>query len=148
MIIYAVMEVSKNSSCCDEWTLLRTLNKDKAISKAKKESNTLKKERFSKTRIELRVHEIPEVQNINEFDNYNSVFYDEKAERAFYDGGYNLVYFDFAEKLNAYRKDKDLTVPAFAHLLNVSLRTLENWLYGKNEPNDFVKNAVMSKLGY
>ena len=137
MIIYAV--VSKNGY--DEWTEFRSLNKQEAI----KEARYLK--RFDDT-IELRVYEIPEVQNINEFDNYNSDFYDEKAERAFYDEGYNLVYFDFAEKLNAYRKDKDLTVPAFAHLLNVSLRTLENWLYGKNEPNDFVKNAVMSKLGY
>lgn len=137
MIIYAV--ISKNGY--DEWTEFRSLNKQEAI----KEARRLK--RFDDT-IELRVHEIPEVQNINEFDNYNSDFYDEKAERAFYDEGYNLVYFDFAEKLNAYRKNKNLTVPAFAHLLNVSSRTLENWLYGKNEPNDFVKNAVMSKLGY
>lgn len=138
MKLYTVYSVSGD----DEWEELRTLDKKEAIEYARNEKDRCKDSRY---RVELRSNEIPNDVNYKTFDDYDSDDYNEEAANDFH-FGYDPIYFDLAERLNAYRNKYNLTVPKFAKYLKVPQRTLENWLSGKILPNDITAYAVVDKL--
>ena len=138
MKLYTVYSVSGD----DEWEELRTLDKKEAIEYARNEKDRCKDSRY---RVELRSNEIPNDVNYKKFDNYDSDDYNEEAANDFH-FGYDPIYFDLDDRLNAYRNKYNLTVPKFAKYLKVPQRTLENWLSGKILPNDITAYAVVDKL--
>lgn len=138
MKLYTVYSVSGD----DEWEELRTLDKKEAIEYARNEKDRCKDSRY---RVELRSNEIPNDVNYKSFDDYDSDDYNEEASNDFH-FGYDPIYFDLDDKLNAYRNKYNLTVPKFAKYLKVPQRTLENWLSGKILPNDITAYAVVDKL--
>ncbi len=138
MKLYTVYSVSGD----DEWEELRTLDKKEAIEYARNEKDRCKDSRY---RVELRSNEIPNNVNYKTFDNYDSDDYNEEAANDFH-FGYDPIYFDLDDRLNAYRNKYNLTVPKFAKYLKVPQRTLENWLSGKILPNDITAYAVVDKL--
>lgn len=138
MKLYIVYSVSGD----DEWEELRTLDKKEAIEYARNEKDRCKDSRY---RVELRSNEIPNDVNYKTFDDYDSDDYNEEAANDFH-FGYDPIYFDFDDKLNAYRNKYNLTVPKFAKYLKVPQRTLENWLSGKILPNNITAYAVVDKL--
>ena len=138
MKVYTVYSVSGD----DEWEELRTLEKKEAIEYARNEKDRCKDSRY---RVELRSNEIPNDVNYKTFDDYDSDDYNEEAANDFH-FGYDPIYFDFDDKLNAYRNKYNLTVPKFAKYLKVPQRTLENWLSGKILPNNITAYAVVEKL--
>ena len=138
MKLYTVYSVSGD----DEWEELRTLDKKEAIEYARNEKDRCKDSRY---RVELRSNEIPNNVNYKTFDNYDSDDYNEEAANDFH-FGYDPIYFDLDDRLNAYRNKYNLTVPKFAKYLKVPQRTLENWLSGKILPNDITADAVVDKL--
>lgn len=138
MKLYTVYSVSGD----DEWEELRTLDKKEAIEYARNEKDRCKDSRY---RVELRSNEIPNDVNYKTFDDYDSDDYNEEAANDFH-FGYDPIYFDLDDKLNAYRNKYNLTVPKFAKYLKVPQRTLENWLSGKILPNDITAYAVVDKL--
>lgn len=138
MKLYTVYSVSGD----DEWEELRTLDKKEAIEYARNEKDRCKDSRY---RVELRSNEIPNDVNYKTFDDYDSDDYNEEAANDFH-FGYDPIYFDFDDKLNAYRNKYNLTVPKFAKYLKVPQRTLENWLSGKILPNNITAYAVVDKL--
>ncbi len=138
MKLYTVYSVSGD----DEWEELRTLDKKEAIEYARNEKDRCKDSRY---RVELRSNEIPNDVNYKTFDDYDSDDYNEEAANDFH-FGYDPIYFDLADRLNAYRNKYNLTVPKFAKYLKVPQRTLENWLSGKILPNNITAYAVVEKL--
>ena len=138
MKLYTVYSVSGD----DEWEKLRTLDKKEAIEYARNEKDRCKDSRY---RVELRSNEIPNDVNYKTFDDYDSDDYNEEAANDFH-FGYDPIYFDLDDRLNAYRNKYNLTVPKFAKYLKVPQRTLENWLSGKIIPNDITAYAVVDKL--
>lgn len=138
MKLYTVYSVSGD----DEWEELRTLDKKEAIEYARNEKDRCKDSRY---RVELRSNEIPNDVNYKTFDDYDSDDYNEEAANDFH-FGYDPIYFDLDDRLNAYRNKYNLTVPKFAKYLKVPQRTLENWLSGKILPNDITAYAVVDKL--
>lgn len=138
MKLYTVYSVSGD----DEWEELRTLDKKEAIEYARNEKDRCKDSRY---RVELRSNEIPNDVNYKSFDDYDSDDYNEEASNDFH-FGYDPIYFDLDDRLNAYRNKYNLTVPKFAKYLKVPQRTLENWLSGKILPNDITAYAVVDKL--
>ena len=138
MKLYTVYSVSGD----DEWEELRTLDKKEAIEYARNEKDRCKDSRY---RVELRSNEIPNDVNYKKFDDYDSDDYNEEAANDFH-FGYDPIYFDLDDRLNAYRNKYNLTVPKFAKYLKVPQRTLENWLSGKILPNDITAYAVVDKL--
>lgn len=138
MKLYTVYSVSGD----DEWEELRTLDKKEAIEYARNEKDRCKDSRY---RVELRSNEIPNDVNYKSFDDYDSDDYNEEAANDFH-FGYDPIYFDLDDRLNAYRNKYNLTVPKFAKYLKVPQRTLENWLSGKILPNDITAYAVVDKL--
>jgi DNA-binding transcriptional regulator YiaG len=138
MKLYTVYSVSGD----DEWEELRTLDKKEAIEYARNEKDRCKDSRY---RVELRSNEIPNNVNYKTFDDYNSDDYNEEVANDFH-FGYDPIYFDLDDRLNAYRNKYNLTVPKFAKYLKVPQRTLENWLSGKILPNDITAYAVIDKL--
>lgn len=138
MKLYTVYSVSGD----DEWEELRTLDKKEAIEYARNEKDRCKDSRY---RVELRSNEIPNDINYKSFDDYDSDDYNEEASNDFH-FGYDPIYFDLDDRLNAYRNKYNLTVPKFAKYLKVPQRTLENWLSGKILPNDITAYAVVDKL--
>ena len=138
MKLYTVYSVSGD----DEWEELRTLDKKEAIEYARNEKDRCKDSRY---RVELRSNEIPNDVNYKTFDDYDSDDYNEEATNDFH-FGYDPIYFDFDDMLNAYRNKYNLTVPKFAKYLKVPQRTLENWLSGKILPNNITAYAVVDKL--
>lgn len=138
MKLYTVYSISGD----DEWEELRTLDKKEAIEYARNEKDRCKDSRY---RVELRSNEIPNNVNYKTFDNYDSDDYNEEAANDFH-FGYDPIYFDLDDRLNAYRNKYNLTVPKFAKYLKVPQRTLENWLSGKILPNDITAYAVVDKL--
>lgn len=140
MKVYRVMSLTDLSD--DSWELLRTTDKQEAVNFAK---NRKKANNDNHRRIELWVNEIPDSLNFKTFDDSSSDDYDKDAAELFWFEN-DFVYFDFADKLNEFRKEKHLTVPAFAKFLGVPQRTLENWLAEKNAPSDITQNAVIEKI--
>ena len=138
MKLYTVYSVSGD----DEWEELRTIDKKEAIEYARNETDRCKDSRY---RVELRSNEIPNNVNYKSFDDYDSDDYNEEAANDFH-FGYDPIYFDLDDRLNAYRNKYNLTVPKFAKYLKVPQRTLENWLSGKILPNDITAYAVVDKL--
>ena len=138
MKLYTVYSVSGN----DEWEELRTLDKKEAIEYARNAKDSCKDSRFH---YELRSNEIPNNVNYKTFDDYDSDDYNEEAANDFH-FGYNPIYFDFADRLKAYREKNGLTVPKLAKYLNVPQPTLEHWLSGNNTPSDITAYAVVDKL--
>lgn len=138
MKLYTVYSVSGD----DEWEEHRTLDKKEAIEYARDAKDRCKDSRFH---YELRSNEIPNDVNYKAFDDYDSDDYNEEAANDFH-FGYDPIYFDFDDKLNAYRNKYNLTVPKFAKYLKVPQRTLENWLSGKILPNNITAYAVVDKL--
>ena len=138
MKLYTVYSVSGDH----EWEKLRTLDKKEAIEYARNEKGSCKDSHY---RVELRSNEIPNDVNYKTFDNYDSDDYNEEAANDFH-LGYDPIYFDLNDRLNAYRNKYNLTVPKFAKYLKVPQRTLENWLSGKILPNDITAYAVVDKL--
>lgn len=138
MKLYTVYSVSGD----DEWEDLRTLDKKEAIEYARNAKDSCKDSRY---RVELRSNEIPNDVNYKTFDDCASDDYNEEAANDFH-FGYNPIYFDLDDRLNAYRNKYNLTVPKFAKYLKVPQRTLENWLSGKILPNDITAYAVVDKL--
>ena len=100
---------------------------------------------FRMLHIELRMNIIPDGVNYKEFDNPKSDDYNEEVTNEFY-SSYNLIYFDFDERLKYYRETNNLSVSRLSKYLNVPQRTLENWLSGKTLPNDISSSAVIEKL--
>ena len=141
MKLYTVYSVS-DVGASDEWEELRTLDKKEAIEYARNEKDRCKDSRFH---YELRSNEIPNNVNYKTFDDYDSDDYNEEAANDFH-FGYDPIYFDLDDRLNAYRNKYNLTVPKFAKYLKVPQRTLENWLSGKILPNDITAYAVVDKL--
>lgn len=144
MKLYTVYTVKGD----DSWEYLRTLDKKEAIDFARNEKS--KHDRTSRVKddgyyTELRMNIIPDGVNYKEFDNTESDDYNEEVTNDFY-FGYDLIYFDFDERLKEYREKNNLTVPQLAKYLNVPQRTLENWLSGKTLPNDLTASAVVWKL--
>lgn len=138
MKLYIVYSVNGD----DEWEELRTLDKKEAIEYARNEKDRCKDSRYC---VELRSNEIPNNVNYKTFDDYDSDDYNEEAANDFH-FGYDPIYFDLDDRLNAYRNKYNLTVPKFAKYLKVPQRTLENWLSGKILPNDITAYAVVDKL--
>ena len=138
MKLYTVYSVSGDN----EWEELRTHDKKEAIEYARNEKDRCKDSRY---RVELRSNEIPNDVNYKTFDDYDSDDYNEEAANDFH-FGYDPIYFDLDDRLNAYRNKYNLTVPKFAKYLKVPQRTLENWLSGKILPNDITAYAVVDKL--
>ena len=138
MKLYTVYSVNGN----DEWEKLRTLDKKEAIEYARNEKDRCKDSRY---RVELRSNEIPNDVNHKTFDDQDSDDYNEEAANDFH-SGYDPIYFDLDDRLNAYRNKYNLTVPKFAKYLKVPQRTLENWLSGKILPNDITAYAVVDRL--
>lgn len=138
MKLYKVYSVSGD----DEWEDLRTLDKKEAIEYARNAKDSCKD---SRVHYELRSNEIPNDVNYKSFDDCDSDDYNEEAANDFH-FGYDPIYFDLDDRLNAYRNKYNLTVPKFAKYLKVPQRTLENWLSGKILPNDITAYAVVDKL--
>ena len=109
MKLYTVYSVSGD----DEWEELRTLDKKEAIEYARNAKDRCKDSHFH---YELRSNEIPNDVNYKSFDDYDSDDYNEEASNDFH-FGYDPIYFDFDDRLNAYRNKYNLTVPKFAKYL-------------------------------
>lgn len=140
MKVYRVMTLTNNSD--DKWEEFRTTNKAEAIEFAKDEKAKNTDKNFW---TELWVNEVPDNVNYKTFDNYNSDDYNAEASDEFWFQN-DVIYFDFTDRLNEYRKAHDLTVLEFAKKLNVPKRTLENWLFKIAEPNDITKSVIIDKL--
>lgn len=140
MKVYRVMTLTNKSY--DQWEEFRTTNKAEAIEFAKDEKSKNTDKNFW---TELWENEVPDNVNYKTFDKPESDDYNAEASNAFWFEN-DVIYFDFADRLNEYRKAHDLTVLEFAKKLNISKRTLENWLFKIAEPNDITKGVIIDKL--
>jgi len=63
-----------------------------------------------------------------------------------YKGGKMAIKNEFSEYLTFYKQNHNLTAKQLAKILGIPKRTVDSWLDGFRNPNEFTQNAVKEKL--